>query len=534
MSTKKNPRKRARKEILTSSSSQDENFTSECESKSSSSKKSQSAISGNDDDDEVSQYEILRQKNIEKRQRLFNELQIGEAVQNLAIIAGSPKASTTPASKRGLPARKKIKEGTPQTPERKSLRLQRIDADTGLVLPEKEPKKQYFTVEERPRPPLDDLSIRDVADWRENSELDQLVEDKTSYLQNLKPDLNFEEESGTGFEGDLAKIVSKLKISAEQVAKVTPSRIFSMAIHPTESKLLVAAGDKWGAVGLWDVNNSESKNSGVEVFYPHSRPINCLTFNTIDPNQLISTSYDGTVRYFDLEAQKVGLIYGSDDEEDFTYTGYHYQVDAHTYLISLGRTGIVGLVDTRESNRKRSKDFQVYERVSARMASLHPTKRHLLMAPNTKGECCIFDIRSRQKKLTPVVSMVGHSKALSSAMFSSVTGNSVVTVCYDNKLRIYDTTKMEAKVFPKKQISHNNQTGQWLTTFKAEWHPRRDDVFFVGSMSYPRQIDVYKPTGEHFPIRGEELTSICSIVKAHPTQDIVVGGNSSGRAFAFK
>lgn len=37
-------------------------------------------------------------------------------------------------------------------------------------------------------------------------------------------------------------------------------------------------------------------------------------------------------------------------------------------------------------------------------------------------------------------------------------------------------------------IKHNTHTGQWLTTFKAVWHPQRDDVFVVGSMEQPRGV----------------------------------------------
>ena len=44
-----------------------------------------------------------------------------------------------------------------------------------------------------------------------------------------------------------------MKITAEQVAKVVPQRIFSVAVHPTESKILALVGDKWGRLGLWDV-----------------------------------------------------------------------------------------------------------------------------------------------------------------------------------------------------------------------------------------------------------------------------------------
>lgn len=49
------------------------------------------------------------------------------------------------------------------------------------------------------------------------------------------------------------KALNKLTLRADRVAKVVPDRIFSLAIHPTEDKMLVMAGDKWGKLGFWDV-----------------------------------------------------------------------------------------------------------------------------------------------------------------------------------------------------------------------------------------------------------------------------------------
>lgn len=50
------------------------------------------------------------------------------------------------------------------------------------------------------------------------------------------------------------------------VAKVVPDRIFSLAVHPTESKHFIAAGGKWGAVGLWDIDDQSSDTHGVHAF----------------------------------------------------------------------------------------------------------------------------------------------------------------------------------------------------------------------------------------------------------------------------
>lgn len=42
-------------------------------------------------------------------------------------------------------------------------------------------------------------------------------------------------------------------LSEGSVRKVVKARVCSMAIHPSQSTILVAAGDKLGHVGLWNV-----------------------------------------------------------------------------------------------------------------------------------------------------------------------------------------------------------------------------------------------------------------------------------------
>ena len=93
----------------------------------------------------------------------------------------------------------------------------------------------------------------------------------------------------------------------------------------------------------------------------------------------------------------------------------------------------------------------------------------------------------------------------------------------------------EKSIKPYKTLTHGTQTGRWLTTFKAEWHPRRDDLFFVGVMAHPRQLTAFTDQGIALPVLSDPPTlgSICSIIKPHPTVDVVVGGNSSGRVYVF-
>ena len=55
------------------------------------------------------------------------------------------------------------------------------------------------------------------------------------------------------------------------VAKVTKERIYAMEMAPTPHKIIVAAGDKHGNVGIWDTSNPGFKENGVVTSKPHSR-----------------------------------------------------------------------------------------------------------------------------------------------------------------------------------------------------------------------------------------------------------------------
>jgi hypothetical protein len=77
-----------------------------------------------------------------------------------------------------------------------------------------------------------------------------------------------------------------------------------MAINPITSKVLVAVGDKWGAVGLWDVNDTKAENDGVEIFYVSFKvTLNQLIllvlkdyFFSLTPDPLIASHLTITIR----------------------------------------------------------------------------------------------------------------------------------------------------------------------------------------------------------------------------------------------
>ena len=103
------------------------------------------------------------------------------------------------------------------------------------------------------------------------------------------------------------------------VAKVTPERIYGMACHPSPDRVIVCAGDKAGHLGVWNVDryrradgggggsattSSDDDDDGVHLFKTHGGAISTLAWNG-PGTSLISCSYDGSVRMFDVERGKV-------------------------------------------------------------------------------------------------------------------------------------------------------------------------------------------------------------------------------------
>ena len=237
----------------------------------------------------------------------------------------------------------------------------------------------------------------------------------------------------------LEKNMENLTMSDEIVAKFVPFRIFSLAVHPTQSKLLVAAGDKWGSIGFWDVQNKKNQNSGIQVVKLHSRPVNCMTYDIFDSSKLISTSYetsyDGTMRIFDINEKKSSVLHAGPENNE-SYMTFLAQVDRDCFLVTHGRPGMIGLIDRRLYHFKTASKIKICDYVSPKTVSLHPTKANVVFLAQIDKGCGIFDMRKQVRKNTAISSIerLVHLKdstetgiGNSSASFSPATGNRVVT-----------------------------------------------------------------------------------------------------------
>ena len=109
-----------------------------------------------------------------------------------------------------------------------------------------------------------------------------------------------------------------------------------------------------------------------------------------------------------INQQKSSVIFGL-PEDSSSYITYHSQIDQHCFLITLGKSGTIGLVDTRVSNNSATSNYKIFEKASPKTVSVHPVQTEYFLSPNNKGACGIFDRRMNKssKVMTPVASLIG-------------------------------------------------------------------------------------------------------------------------------
>jgi WD40 repeat protein len=143
---------------------------------------------------------------------------------------------------------------------------------------------------------------------------------------------------------------------------------------------------------------------------------------------------------------------------------------------------------------------------------------------------------ARYKAPKPVASYNG-GRSVNSAFFSP-SGQYMVSTTMSNKLDLFENAHLSKSnvLKPSTSVSHDNQTGRWLSTLMAFWHPSVD-MFAVGCMKHPRQIEVMDVKGKALHnLQGDALTAVASRCCFHQSTDnlVVVGGNSSGRVTVFR
>lgn len=279
-----------------------------------------------------------------KRQRNQQRLLDCGLIQAKECMVQESKTRTT-----NRPSKKqRITRTTTQNnilPRRKSNRIAGIDSD-GIYVEQE--SAGAFLIAGNPRPNVNseelkfyndrvndgsDLSLQEAIQltgpkWVEETSLESAEQLVSLHLIPMMATSEQKTRRSTAIATINQKVlqenIERISVNDDHcVAKITPDRIYSIVCHPSDDALLVSAGDKQGFVGLWNVDQTTKEDTdtpgGIHLFKVHSGPVCALEW-TPRGDKLLSASYDGSVRSFDVTSQKFTEVFATYDHSE-VYSG---------------------------------------------------------------------------------------------------------------------------------------------------------------------------------------------------------------------
>ncbi|CAI2163772.1 11769_t:CDS:2 [Funneliformis geosporum] len=490
-----------------------------------------------ENNDVMNEYELQRLENIRKNEEILKQLNIPELVNSFR----KPKPKPRPKA-----------EKKPTQPMRKSLRLRGVKAEEA---PEAKRRAEEEAIKVEKKARLEGILALHAI--RSNTSIDEtnqfigilsdlsMVKDSRKESDEVKrsqtDEINFDSVPG-GKEGLNAIRWRCRSLSLSQTeewssVKVTPERIYCVSIHPSKEKILVSAGDKLGSLGFWSVNESNMNEHGNNecqtfMFEAHTRTITCSKYSPTNSNMLFTCSYDGSIRYFDLNQARFMEAFV---DEDYTYT--HIDIDPTGQIIYFATNeGIVGIKDIREPTTVFTGHRLHDKKVGC--VSLNPKCPDLMVTASLDRKMRLWDIRKLGSDSN--IQEFTFTNAVTSAFWSPM-GDQVASTSYDNFIRVFNYDE-ERKLKERIQIPHNNQVGsnsyrqRWVTMFRATWNPNPNlhPHFIIGNLK--RSSDVFSAvTGELiWNMHDEKLSAVPAVNAFHPKLNLIVAGSSSGRMIAWQ
>jgi hypothetical protein len=312
----------------------------------------------------------------------------------------------------------------------------------------------------------------------------------------------------------MRKQMSEMTLFSKWIPKeitITPERIYYIGMHPSPTKPLVFAGDKVGNLGIWDcfghveVPEEDEEEGGqlplVTSYKMHSRTISQFLFSPTDPTKLYTSSYDTTIRVLDLPTGVATEVYFPPDESDTEALISSVQLQPNgNVLLFANFHGEVGKLDLREPVKGRKTTMYPLHEKKIGGLSVFPGNGEILATSSLDRTTKIWDLRKITPKSHIFIAEYEASKSISSSEFNRQ--GDIVATSYDDTLSVFNNVvsadfpigKSLGTLTPSERILHNNQTGRYVSVFKARWHERPEngfDKFVVGNMKRYIRLNGY-------------------------------------------
>jgi hypothetical protein len=199
---------------------------------------------------------------------------------------------------------------------------------------------------------------------------------------------------------------------------------------------------------------------------------------------LYVTSLCRSVRCLDLAREAFTELFVCSEQREQTWLA----CDAGNSAFTADNKGYVNHLDLRGFSSKgvltATSTWHLHDKKISSV-HVHPREEHMLATASNDGTVCMWDVRRLDAKSPKSTQSLEFGRAVSSAFFSPCGGH-LLTTSYDDTIRIYTVTSpTSTDLWQSRTLRHNNQTGRWITKFRAVWGPR-GECFAVGHMG--RQV----------------------------------------------
>lgn len=279
-------------------------------------------------------------------------------------------ARTAVATAVSAPAKRKQRE-KPAVPQRKSRRLEGKDSELVQLGDKTDDARGRVVVEVQHEPHRLDPHLAASA-------LNMSEEYNKRFLAGIVGDDEEHEEREEDLRVDATGVaVLSYGLRDQDVIKALPERVYSMSFLPRTDQMVVAAGDKVGNLALWSVPRLvDAKSSVLEsedtvvVYRPHTGAVTQMHVSPQDSTKLLSSSFDGSVREFDLRGGTFTEVFATEDYTGITSLALAGGDAAGVYFAS-GEDGHVWQIDRRQAAVS-TKGFTLHEK-KINTVHCHPT-----------------------------------------------------------------------------------------------------------------------------------------------------------------
>ena len=325
--------------------------------------------------------------------------------------------------------------------------------------------------------------------------------------------------------------LAKLHIADDDIAKLVPERIFSVEVHPSESILLAAAGDTWGRVGLWDVDAS-ADDIPVATFNPHDKPVAGIRVLPHMPHQLLTCSHDGNVRCLDLaggaSSSFIEMYRAPNDDDgdpEFALHGLSRSITEGGALLVACGDGSTVMLDPRTPAITPAGVVQLHDR-KLYCVDVCPSAPWLVASASI-DRTVVWDVRVRRRRQEAEAARDARS-------WEGCHGGSLLinrhTSADDMQRRLAARTRLAAR----RGSCARQQSTTAIPAASSSLTGVTDVDYICGSLQHREASTCFMWRSQPRLDEEENVTAVVSLFAQHPTRDVLVASNASGKCYVWR